>query len=358
MPGMVDHPTSPLPGHNLCEGIASMFEAASKRLPLASLCILQPDGAAHVVLTHADRLGISGHRVSSNDVSEIFRVRDGVRRVTEADLDSHPDRAIEARLRMTGMPEAARSTYRTRAVLVVALPDGQAALLVGLLPADSSPEEHIAEAKRLGAEAWQLLHRSESADEELSRLRRVAALEAVLPALVEAIDIREIFERVSAFSKHALAHDFLSIGTFNDERTMVRLYAQTSDWTFPEAAPVQFAPVLVDTFTYHLVDNLLDHPIDTPATDGDFGQRSSLRVPVRVNKTVVAALNFSSRQIEEYVASDIAVAQRIAEYVAIAMSHQQLAEESRRASALQEREANLEMLDGLLSTLAGVLDVR
>jgi hypothetical protein len=40
------------------------------------------------------------------------------------------------------------------------------------------------------------------------------------------------------------------------------------------------------------------------------------------------------------------------------MSHQRLADESRRAAALQERAANLQMLDGLLNALTGVLDVR
>src|SRR5262249_31220687 len=45
-------------------------------------------------------------------------------------------------------------------------------------------------------------------------------------------------------------------------------------------------------------------------------------------------------------------------YVALALSHQRLAEASRGAAALRERVANLEMLDGLLDTLTGVLDVR
>jgi transcriptional regulator with GAF, ATPase, and Fis domain len=360
MPGMVDHPSARLPGHKLSEGVTAMFRAVSKRLPLASLCIVQPDGSDDVVLTHADTLGTSGHRIASTDVSETFRLERAMRAVTEAELASHPHRVIEARLLMTGMPDAAREPHRTRQAIVVALPGSgaQAVLIVGLSTPGPPSQDELNEASRCGAEAWQLLNRSESAEEELARLRRVGALEAVLPALVEAMDIREIFERVSEISKQALAHDFLSIGTFNDDRTQVQLYAQTSDWKFPEAAPVQFAPVLVDTFTYHLIGNLLTHPIDAPERDNDFGVRSSLRVPVRVNKKVVAALNFSSRSTDGYGASDITVAQRIAEYVAIAISHQRLAEESHRAAALQERETNLKMLDGLLSTLAGVLDVR
>ena len=40
------------------------------------------------------------------------------------------------------------------------------------------------------------------------------------------------------------------------------------------------------------------------------------------------------------------------------MSHQRLADENRRTAVLQERAANLQMLDGLLNALTGVLDVR
>ena len=44
--------------------------------------------------------------------------------------------------------------------------------------------------------------------------------------------------------------------------------------------------------------------------------------------------------------------------LAVALAYQRLAGDSRRAMALQERTTNLEVLDGLLATLTGVLDVR
>ena len=358
---LVDPPGSSLPGHRLCEGVLALFTAARARLPVASLSVIQPDGRGDIVLTVSDGVGTSGHRELASGITRAFLPASGIRQITERELETHSDRLIEARLLLMGMPDAVREAARTRRAVLVPLrePDPQAMLVVGLSSAKPPDPGQVAQIAQLGAEAWQLLQRVESADEELARLRRLAALETVLPALVEALDIREIFERVSELSKGALAHDFLSVGTFSDDRTQLRLYAQTSDWQFPEAGAVQFTPILVDTFTYHFIGNLPENPLDASTAQGsEFGARSSLRVPVRVNKKLVAALNFSSRDVDGYDAADVSVAQRVAEYVALAMSHQALAEESHRAAALQERENNLKMLDGLLSTLAGVLDVR
>ena len=72
-----------------------------------------------------------------------------------------------------------------------------------------------------------------------------------------------------------------------------------------------------------------------------------MRLPVRLDNRVVAVLNFASKQYAAYGSVDLAIGRRIADYVALAMSHQRLAEESRRASALEERAKNLEVLDGL-----------
>jgi transcriptional regulator with GAF, ATPase, and Fis domain len=52
------------------------------------------------------------------------------------------------------------------------------------------------------------------------------------------------------------------------------------------------------------------------------------------------------------------IARRIADHIALVISHQRLADQSRKAAALQERAANLDALDGLLNAVAGVLDVR
>src|SRR5262245_30218235 len=357
MPGVVETTGSALPAHKLIEGMTALFKAASSHLPVTSLCAIRRDGPDDLLLTHADAFGTSGHRVIATEVSPAFRPGSDPRQVTESELQAHRNQVVEARLLMSGSEGL---SPRTVQAAVVPIPEAQsrAILIAGLSTADALTVEQIAGLRGLADDVWHLLNQKESAEEELARLRRVNTLEAVLPALVEALDIRAIFGRVSELAKNALAHDFLSIGTFNEDRTQVRLHAQTADWRHPEEAPVQFPPVLVTTFTEHLVEDLRSIPLEEGLRGVDFGAQSSLRVPVRVNGRLVAALNFSSRRLAAFGSADVAIAQLIAQYMALALSHQQLAEESRRASALQERETNLRMLDGLLSTLAGVLDVR
>src|SRR5262249_51552704 len=48
----------------------------------------------------------------------------------------------------------------------------------------------------------------------------------------------------------------------------------------------------------------------------------------------------------------------MAELIALALSHQHLAEAARRADAMRQRADNLEMLEDLLKALSGVLDLR
>ena len=85
---------------------------------------------------------------------------------------------------------------------------------------------------------------------------------------------------------------------------------------------------------------------------------SLLRVPIRLEGELVGMLAFFSKQVGAYTQDDAILAKRIASHVALVISRQRLGDESQRRAALQERQANLEMLDGLLKTLTGVLDIR
>ena len=86
---------------------------------------------------------------------------------------------------------------------------------------------------------------------------------------------------------------------------------------------------------------------------------SVLFVPIRLKDgRLYGGLTFYSRTRGHFKRDDVLIAKRIADHIALALSHHRLAEESQRAAALQERQVNLDALDGLLSTVAGVLDVR
>ena len=83
-----------------------------------------------------------------------------------------------------------------------------------------------------------------------------------------------------------------------------------------------------------------------------------LRVPIRFEDRVIGGLGFLSTATGQFASDDVPIGQRFADIVAVGLSHQRLAEQGRRDAALRERAANLEMLDGLLATITGVLDIR
>jgi hypothetical protein len=66
-------------------------------------------------------------------------------------------------------------------------------------------------------------------------------------------------------------------------------------------------------------------------------------VAIRSGEMTIGALNFTSRQLAQYKMLDLTIARRVADYVALAISHQRVAEEGRKAAALEERNARLEM---------------
>jgi two-component system response regulator HydG len=357
---LVDPPTSPMSLDRLCERVRDLYAEVRTTLPVLAFGVVQRDGADHVVLTLADALGTSAHRIDAKHVTPALFERGQTGFLTQSSLEQHPNGFLEARLLMTGIPDTVRESAASRLAVVIPLPEPHvaASMLVGLYQTERPDAAQLAQLDLLAARVAALMQQPESVDEELARLRRLASLERTMGALIPVLDLREIFERLSALSRDALRHDFLSVALFSEDRTQLKLHAKTAGWAFPESGPVQFAPILVDTFTCHMVGNLLEHPLEPTLRGTEFGARSSLRVPVRLNDATVAAINFSSQDDVPYTGADIFIARRIADHVALALSHQRLAEESRRASALEERAKNLEVLDGLLNTITGVLDIR
>ena len=72
------------------------------------------------------------------------------------------------------------------------------------------------------------------------------------------------------------------------------------------------------------------------------GLRSSLRVPVRLEGRIVGALSFHATDTGRYGEEDVELAGRVADQVALAFSHQRLAEEAKRAEEARREAARLE----------------
>ena len=83
------------------------------------------------------------------------------------------------------------------------------------------------------------------------------------------------------------------------------------------------------------------------------GHRSALLVPIRLEGRVHAIVSFQSLQPAHFTKDDVLIAHRIADHMALALSHERLAEEQRRNEELRARTATMELLDEVLSAVTG-----
>ena len=194
----------------------------------------------------------------------------------------------------------------------------------------------------------------ESPEEELTRLRRLAIVDGLLTALIGVLDIREVFTRVSEIAGQVLVLDAISLPVFTEDREHVIPFATTgtSASSYPTSHPLPAAArrLLNEPWEFEIVDDLQRDPTKDPY-NAEFGYRSMLTVPIRLEGRIVAALVVLSRMPELYRRSDVVVARRIADHVALALSHQRLADQARHAQELRARTTTLELLDEMLGTL-------
>jgi transcriptional regulator with PAS, ATPase and Fis domain len=194
-------------------------------------------------------------------------------------------------------------------------------------------------------EIGRLLERRESPDDELDRLRRLDAVERLVPAFFHVLDVREIFGRLSAITNDVVAHEFASMVLFNDALTEVTLYAGTSVMAALQyTGPMTYPPAQTAAWLCRLVPDMREHPLDrTNDFSARAGARGSIRAVIQLDQRTIGVVAFSSRQPNCYTALDLVVARRVADYVALALSHQRAAEKAQRAAVLEERNAKLEM---------------
>jgi transcriptional regulator with GAF, ATPase, and Fis domain len=200
---------------------------------------------------------------------------------------------------------------------------------------------------------------------ERERRRRGEALEALLPTLSKALDIRQVFDQLSAAVGPILPHDRMALGLFTEDRKSIRIHAFSGERIpgMPETICVE-EPKTKETpdWSFFLVRDLrLEPACNTSKFDGmkDDGLRSLLRVPVRLEGEIVGGLNFLSKQVGRYRAEDSDIARRIADQVALVLSHERLADEARFAAAAREEAQRLEgRLAAMTEQLAAYLGPR
>jgi len=344
----------------LCEGVRALARSAKEIAATRGLGVVRRLAPGRVELIAVDDFGASAYECRERDVPEAFRPRtDGMRFLTADELAADPDGLVATRLLHSSMSDEIRAQHGVRQVVTLAAPGtgGAAILFVGLGDPRALEPAQASHYESLAARVADFVKPLDTSRGELELLRRLEAAERLLPSLCRVLDVREIFERLSDITRDVLRHDFASLGVLSDDLLQVDLYVQTSPNSYRQGGPMPFPPVQTRTWQYRFVDDLTINPLERDLESAKAGGRTSLRVAVRFDDQVLGALNFTSRETRPYDASDLIVARRIADYVALGLSHfrtaQRLAEEARRNEELSARATKSDLLDEVLSALAG-----
>jgi transcriptional regulator with GAF, ATPase, and Fis domain len=181
-----------------------------------------------------------------------------------------------------------------------------------------------------------------------SDVDQLDAFHELLPTLARALDVRDIFQRLSTIASRIVPHDEANLALVTEDASTFRLYASTRDGA-PEMVCRGKGCPIGDAVAPQLFDQV-------PGPER--GLRSGLSVPVVIDDRMVGVFALFSRHARAYSAADLTLAGRLAGYVAVALAHERLSETARQAAVQQERSATIESSMELLRTISDVLDIR
>jgi transcriptional regulator with GAF, ATPase, and Fis domain len=196
---------------------------------------------------------------------------------------------------------------------------------------------------------------------ERARQDRFDQLEALLGTLAESLDIRELFPRVAEAMKPILPHHVMILSEINMRQSSLRVVASAgqSDIEIPSTPiPLSEAESQRRSLDFEILQDI-PAQVKAESERGRLflasGMRSWLRVPVRLGGEVRGSLGFAHRDSGRYGREDVEIAARVADRVALMLSHQRLAEEARIAAETRER---AERLEATVETLTRELENR
>ena len=147
----------------------------------------------------------------------------------------------------------------------------------------------------------------------------------LLRTIAEVLDIRSVFPRISEIVKQVLPHDALELA-FHDRAGRVTLEARSTD-----DLAGHFGSTGTDDEDFYIVNDLRRTRSRLAGCDAEFvenllaaGYRSVLNVR-NIARSQVMRLGFCSKHPDAYGPDDVRTAQHIADYVAVAVAHEQLA---------------------------------
>src|SRR5262249_10325134 len=174
-----------------------------------------------------------------------------------------------------------------------------------------------------------------------------AIFDELLHTISEVLDVRAIFPRVSAVAYRILPHDRLTMSFHDGEGHVVVEAASNDDFPSFDRVTVDDSGLRALTAPFFIAGDFLKEPLPIQAPRDlnerivAMGYRSLLRVHLRARDERIG-LTFWSKRPHAFTTDDVSAARRVAEHVALVVSHQQLAEVARQSAEARARAARLE----------------
>ncbi len=198
--------------------------------------------------------------------------------------------------------------------------------------------------------------------ESLSQEQVVARMfDDLLKTLAGVLDIREVFPRISEIVAAAIPHDRLTLAFIDDEGRLAYTASSNEDEPSVNGLLLKVSDLARSIADGYKLIGDLEHEVNPFVEPSDFrdhmlnaGYRSFL-VPHISTQFHALGLSFWSRQPYAFNLWNLPLARRLAEFVGMVLSHQQLSELARTAA---EERAKAERLERRVHALTEELDAR
>jgi uncharacterized protein (DUF952 family) len=212
---------------------------------------------------------------------------EGTREIDAGPLKASANGAIEWLLLFGGVQRVVASR--------LAALDTAACFWAGFSNADPLSSEQLATFEAIASKGADTLRLPISAEAATDQLRRPERTGELLPALLHTLDVRDVFDRVSATAKIALPHDLLLLRLFNDDLTKITIYARSDPGTDDgQIVPHLYPAAVVRAWEFDIVDDLTAHPVEATNAPTRLSARSAIRLPIRFNDRVIGGMGFLS----------------------------------------------------------------
>jgi transcriptional regulator with GAF, ATPase, and Fis domain len=210
--------------------------------------------------------------------------------------------------------------------------------------ADLVLAERLAAYVAVGLAHQRLADAARRAAVDRERAANIESSVELLRTISGVLDIRTVFPRVSAIANKVLPHDLLTMMFHSGGQILIEV---ASSDEFPEIARLVKTDdsrpkdgfVLIDDFTTARLP--IVEPADVRERIVAAGYRSFLAVLTHAGDQEMG-LGFWSKTLRAFAPADVPVARRLADHVALAVSHEQLAAAARQVAEAHARAERLE----------------